>query len=197
MKFEVLYPIFLLCLDFIDDNYWKIIYEDLSYGKCPYGIYIKNDYICSNFKNKQFSYKIQKDKDPEIFYNDTFDILKNKFGLCSKNDKIDNKIAFKISESQLFKDTCRNWNSIKRKNIKLLFLEKFIINKSDEYNLSLETSKKLLDRLYTGLMLKTINKNHIIFDDLIIKDITCLTFSDNNFYLDLNLYQSKQRFIFK
>tara|TARA_Y100000389_G_C17301926_1_gene433413 strand:- start:153 stop:746 length:594 start_codon:yes stop_codon:yes gene_type:complete len=196
MKFELLYPIFLLCLEFIDDNYWKIIYEDLSYGKCPYGIYIKNNYICSNFKNKQFSYKITSHQDPELFFNDTYDLLKNKFGLSSKNDKIDNKLAFEISESQLFKDTCCNWNSIKRKNIKLLFIEKFIIEKSQQYNLSLDVSKKLLDKLYLGLLLKSINKNHIIFDNFKIKDITCLTFSNKNFDLDLDIYQCKQRFIF-
>lgn len=196
MKFELLYPIFLLCLEFIDDNYWKIIYEDLSYGKCPYGIYIKNDYICSNFKNKQFSYKIRQELKPQIFYEETYDLLKNKFGLSSKNDKIDNKLAFSISESQLFKDTCYDWNSIKRKNIKLLFIEKFIIEKSKQYNLSLETSKKLLDILYLGLLLKNINKNHIIFDNLKIKDITCLTFTNKNFNLDIDIYQTKQRFIF-
>lgn len=196
MKFELLYPIFLLCLEYIDDNYWKIIYEDLSYGKCPYGIYIKNNYLCCNFKNKKFNYKIQEDKDTKQFYYETYDILKNKFGLSSKNDKIDNKIAFEISESQIFKDTCCDWSSIKRKNIRLLFVEKYIIEKCKNYNIDIKNQIKLLNIIFLGLHLKTITKNHIIFDNFKIKDITCITFENGIYHVNIDIFDFKQKFIF-
>ena len=156
----------------------------------------KNNYLCCNFKNKKFNYKIQENKNVEIFYKETYNILKNKFGLSSKNDKIDNKLAFEISESQIFKDTCCDWNSIKRKNIRLLFIEKYIINKCKQYNINISDQIKLINIIFLGINLKTITKNHIIFDNFKIKDITCITFENGKYHLNINIFDFKQKFIF-
>ena len=41
IKNELLYPIFLDCCLYADDDFWKYILEDLAYGRSPYGTYIK------------------------------------------------------------------------------------------------------------------------------------------------------------
>ena len=77
IKKEILYPVFLECLQFINDAFWENIFEDLAYGKTPYGTYINKDFLCCNYKNKEFSYKIEK-KDPKTLYNDIYSLLGNK-----------------------------------------------------------------------------------------------------------------------
>ena len=42
-KNDMIYPIFIDCMRYTDDIFWKNTFEELSYGKCPYGIYISND----------------------------------------------------------------------------------------------------------------------------------------------------------
>ena len=36
----------------------KYIFEDLAYGKTPYGAYFNKDFLCCSFKGKEFSYKL-------------------------------------------------------------------------------------------------------------------------------------------
>ena len=55
---KLIYPIFLSCCEFSKDNFWKFIFEDLAYGNCPYGTYIVKNYICCNYKGKEFMYTI-------------------------------------------------------------------------------------------------------------------------------------------
>ena len=62
MKKEIIHPIFLKIASSMEDTFWKYIYEDLSYGKCPYGIYIQNEYIYNIKKHMHNLYDIYKDK---------------------------------------------------------------------------------------------------------------------------------------
>ena len=78
MKKEILYPVFLECLQFTNDFFWENIFEDLAYGKTPYGTYINKDFLCCNYKDKEFSYKIEK-KEPELLYNDILFLLGKKY----------------------------------------------------------------------------------------------------------------------
>ena len=72
---KLVYPIFLKCCKFSHDNFWKFILEDLAYGNCPYGTYIVKNYLCCNYKGKEFSYKIDSKKKPDIVYSEIYDIL--------------------------------------------------------------------------------------------------------------------------
>ena len=60
IKKEIIYPIFLECCQYTTDIFWENVFEDLSYGKTPYGTYITKDFLCCNYKEKEFSYKIEK-----------------------------------------------------------------------------------------------------------------------------------------
>ena len=81
-KKDILYPIFLECLQYTTDTFWENIFEDLAYGKTPYGTYINKNFLCCNYKNKEFSYKIEK-KNADQLYNDVFNLLAKKLGLLS------------------------------------------------------------------------------------------------------------------
>ena len=86
IKREIIYPIFLECCQFTDDKFWENVFEDLAYGKTPYGTYISKDFLCCSYKKKEFSYKIEK-KLPKDVYNDVYDLLTNKLGLLSPLEK--------------------------------------------------------------------------------------------------------------
>ena len=57
MKKEIIYPMFLRIASSMEDTFWKYIYEDLSYGKCPYGIYLQQ-YTNSIRRGKKNQYII-------------------------------------------------------------------------------------------------------------------------------------------
>ena len=90
-KFDLLYPILLECCQYISDNFWKNVFEDLAYGKCPYGIFISNSFLYCNYKDKRFSYKIDINQSSKQLYNDIYNLLYNKFQLRSNLDKFKNK----------------------------------------------------------------------------------------------------------
>ena len=82
-KKELIYPFFLECCQFTKDLFWVTIFENLAYGEAPYGTYISKGYLCCSFKNKKFTYKIER-KDAEILYRDIHNLLTNKVGILSR-----------------------------------------------------------------------------------------------------------------
>ena len=93
VKKDILYPMFLDCMELIDDKFWENVFEDLAYGKPPYGTYISKDSLCCNYKDKEFIYKIEK-KNPKQLYSDIYSLLSKKLGILSKQDKLMKKIDF-------------------------------------------------------------------------------------------------------
>lgn len=197
-KSELIYPKFIECIQFTQDIFWKNIFQDLSYGKCPYGIYITNNFICCNYKDKKFSYNINFNKSPFTIYNDIIDIFKNKFGLLSNKDKINNNKQILDIEQELSDIIKKNsWIDIKKKNIKLLLIQKFIIDKAKEYSLEVQQIKKLFNQIIIGLLLKTINKNDIVYNNCKIQDINCLCFDKHSYkFVNTNIYSIKSKLIF-
>ena len=195
-KHELIYPKFIECIKYTNDIFWKSMFEDLAYGKCPYGIYIHNDFICCNYKDKKFSYKINMNTSSEIIYNEITDIFKNRFGLLSKTDKLDKIRLLNKYQENLSNNLNSEWSNIKKKNIKKILLEKFIIDKCKNYSLSKVQSKELYNNIMLGIFFKTINKNHIIYKDRKIIDISCLLFSKNKYTFTTNIYNFKTDLLF-
>jgi hypothetical protein len=195
-KNVLLYPKFIECIKYTEDIFWKSIFEDLSYGKCPYGVYICNNHICCNYKDKKFSYKIDIGKESLIIYNDIINILKNKFGLLSKNDKIlTNKLLIN-TEKKLSDSFNNDWSYIKKKNIKTILIEKFVITQSIEYNLSRQQSKQLYNEILLGLLFKTINKGDIVYENKNIISILCISFSKGSYKFKTPIYNFKSNILF-
>ena len=71
---EIIYPFFLQCTQYTEDKFWCNIFENLSYGICPYGVYIYNDYLSCNHKVYRFKYHLL-NKEPKNLYDDIFKLL--------------------------------------------------------------------------------------------------------------------------
>ena len=186
IKKEILYPIFLECFEFTTDSFWENVFEDLAYGKTPYGTYINKNFLCCNYKNKEFSYKIEK-KDPEQLYNDVYNLLAKKLGLLSVTDKLNKKIDFNNIEEDL-KNTRKSWNNIRKKNIKDLLIENYVINMKNKYKLSVIQSRKLISTIFIGLIFKVFLVKDINYNNGVIESIDGITFEDNKVILERNIY---------
>ncbi len=109
MPKELLYPCFLACTDYTDDNFWMNVFEELAFGVCPSSTYINKNYIISNTRGKEFVYKINPDLDPETLFWDVYNLLSEKVFPSSLHGKLKNtsKISTTLKPSTLHDPTSR------------------------------------------------------------------------------------------
>lgn len=161
-KTLLLYPIFLRCCVYISDPFWKYLFEDFAYGKCPYGIVIKNDGIHSIIRNKEFSIPFEGKTDAELSEEICF-CLSSKLSILSEKDHQCRRNAYEDVYQQ-FMQNISSWNDIKKKKIKDLLIEQFVLKKKSEYQLSMELAKKLFSIIFVGIQFKTITYKQIVYN---------------------------------
>ena len=186
IKKEIIYPIFLQCCQYTDDNFWENIFEDLAYGKTPYGTYISKDFLCCSYKKKEFSYKIEKKSSKEI-YDDIYSLLTNKLGLLSPLEKVKKRKIFKEIENDI-SDSRKNWNDIKKKNVKELLIELYVTRMKNKYALTLKQSRYLLSIIFIGMIFKVITSKDIEYSEGKIHNIEGIEFSHKNINVKKDLY---------
>jgi len=185
-KKEIVYPIFLECCQYATDSYWENIFEELAYGKSPYGSYISKGFLCCSYKKKDFSYKIEK-KNPKQMYEDIYNLLTNKLGLLSQQDKIKKRKIFKDVEKSL-NDCRKNWNDIRKKNVKELLIELYVTRMKDKHSLTIKQARHLLSIIYIGLVFKVITCKDIDYSEGQINNIEGITFTKRKINIEKNLY---------
>lgn len=172
----LVYPCFLACTEYTEDEYWKNIFEDLAFGITPQGAYISKHYIISNTKNKEFVYKINNEADAETVFFDIYNLFSEKLGIKSVQEIEDYKNS--IDSSELVFDS---WNSIKKKSIRDSIILNYVVRNSNEYELSRAKSKELLNTINLGILLKFISNKHIHYEDGEIKEIMGFEFDKGGF----------------
>lgn len=192
IKKEIIYPIFLECCEFTPDIFWNNIFEDLAYGKCVYGTYISKDFLCCSYKDKSFSYKI-KQKEPEIVYTEIYNLLTKKLGLLSKKERIKKRLEFYNIEEKI-KESRSSWSGIRKKNLKDLLIEQYVIHIKNKYDLSIIQSKYLLSIFYTAIVFKVITNKDIHYDGTKITNIDGVEFNKNEILIKRKIYDLKVNF---
>jgi len=183
---ELIYPIFLEVCKYADEDiFWKYVFEDLAYGRAPYGTYITKNFMCCNYKGKEFSYKIEITKQPEVLFDEIYNLLHTKFGLLSDKDKIKKRQIFDSVNDN--KDWNNNWNSIKKKNIKNIIIENFIIKQKTKNLLSIKQARKLLSLIIIGIIFKTITSDDIDYENGQINDIDGIKFEEKKICVTKNI----------
>jgi hypothetical protein len=185
MKREIIYPIFLECSELSCDTFWKNIFEDLAYGQTPYGTYISKGFFCCSYKNKEFSYKIEKNDVQELF-SDIQELCK-RVGILSYEDKIQKKIDFKNAESDM-KGIRMKWCSIRKKNLKDFLIENYVIRMKKEYNLDYKQAKYLNYVIFIAMIFKIITIKDIEYEEGEIKNIQGISFAPKKIILDKDIY---------
>jgi hypothetical protein len=192
IKREIIYPIFLECCQFTDDKFWENVFEDLAYGKTPYGTYISKDFLCCSYKKKEFSYKIEK-KLPKDVYNDVYDLLTNKLGLLSPLEKSKKRKIFKDIEEDIT-ESRKNWNDIKKKNIKELLIELYVARMKNKHSLTLKQARYLLSIIFVGMIFKVITNKDVDYKNGKIENIDGIEISHKKIDVKKDLYNLDNNF---
>ena len=188
MHVELIYPKFLDASQYATNTFWKYIFEDLAYGRTPYGTYIVKNFICCNYKGKEFSYKIEEYKTGKELYEELYSILYNKFGLLSFEDKQNLRNKFEKTQDENLSITNSTWNSIKKKNIKHLLIENFVIMIKKKYNLTMLQTRELLSYITIGLVFKTITSEDIDYKNGKINSINGFSFKKNKININKDIF---------
>lgn len=188
-KNVIIYPIFIECSEYSDDIFWKNIFNDLAYGKCPYGTYFSKDYLCCSYKKKEFSYKIE-GNDAKCMYDDIYKLLNGKLNICSPNELIYKQQIFEDVEDNI-KDKRSKWSSIKKKAIKDLIIEMYVKNMKKNNNLTYKQVEYLLSIIRTGFIFKIITADDIIYKNGNIISINGISFKNNKIVIDQDIYNFK------
>ena len=192
IKREIIYPIFLECCQFTDDKFWENVFEDLAYGKTPYGTYISKDFLCCSYKKKEFSYKIEKNS-PKDVYNDVYDLLTNKLGLLSPLEKSKKRKIFKDIEEDIT-ESRKNWNDIKKKNIKELLIELYVTRMKNKHSLTLKQARYLLSIIFVGMIFKVITNKDVHYENGKIEHIDGIEISHKKIEIKKDLYNLENNF---
>lgn len=185
----ILYPIFLECCQYTVDDFWKSVFENLAYGKCPTGTYIHKDFLSCNYKGKEFSYKIER-KDSKEFYDDIYNLLQ-KVGILSKAEHEVKRQKF-LNLGKYIRNPKDSWNNIRQKTIKDVLIERYVINMKHEHKLSLSQTKKLFSLIFIGLIFKVITANDIEYNEGEIKSIDGFDFINGKVILERDLYSKME-----
>jgi len=175
-KTSLVFPILKSSSEYIEDIYWKSIFNDISIGKCPKCIYINGQNILSTNKKKQFSFVIPTEvKDLQTFANEFKNFLITNTNLLSKND---NEKRKEILNKSIDLQNMKKWSDIKKKNIKTQLLINYVLDCKIKYKLKNNATKDLYnainDALYNN---KTHTSNDIILKHNKIHNITDIEYN--------------------
>ena len=186
VKKEIVYPIFLECCQYTEDIYWENVFEDLAYEKAPYGTYISKGFLCCSYKKKEFSYKIEK-KSAETVFNEVYNLLAHKLGLASQTEKTNRRKAFSKFEESI-KESRQNWNDIKKKNIRELLIELYVVRMKHKHNLSIKQSRYLASIIMVALAFKVFTSDDIDYNSGQITRIRGIDFGNKQVKVQRDLY---------
>jgi len=160
IKTEILYPVFLQVCHLTEDSFWRHLFEDLSYGLCPMGTFIDRGSLCCKLKGKQFSCTYD-DKSPTAIYEAFRTVLHDKLHLTSNFDYYNELIQF----NTLLRDTTHlEWSDIKKKNIKDILIENYVIELKKEHLLNNIQTRKLLSSILMGFHFKILTNKDVHYD---------------------------------
>jgi hypothetical protein len=197
MKKEIIYPIFLKCASKVEDTFWRYVYEDLSYGKCPYGLCLQKDYLLCYIRGKEFAYKVDPEKSADVIFQEVGGLLRERAGILSDKEKILERTRLcrqrtnRNAPSSSSSTKKEEWGNVKKKMIRDTLLEQYVLENSQKYNLGAGLAKKVLSMIIVGLMFKTITAKDIVYQNGFIKNIQGFEFEAENIRVSKNILRCK------
>jgi hypothetical protein len=155
-KNEILFPIFLEASLQTQDSFWIYLFEDLAYSICPFGSFIDKDTVCCKFKGKQFNFKFS-DKTPKVIFEQLYDLFRTKLNICSSSDYCTKRLKF----NNILENKHSEWKDIKKKNIKDIFIENYVIDMKLKHGLTNLQAQKFLHIITIGFNFKIITNSDI------------------------------------
>lgn len=179
-KSQVEYPIFLEFTHHVKDDYWKLLYEDMAFGKFPSGAYIQKNYFCCYSKGKELSVELI----PKNFtvFTQIHSLLSDHLGIKSEKEKL--LLKEELFQNQYVKDP--------KRLIKDVSLTSFIIKKGEQYKLPDNLIRKIFSVFIIGFMFKTILLKDVVFQGNNIQEINGFAFSNKTVRINKNILELKK-----
>lgn len=168
---NILFPFFLKCYDITTDLYWINVFEKLAYGKTPFGTYIVDDTLRCNYKNKEFIYVIDTNRDIEIVFKEIVELLET---------KLDMKSNYRTEVSK----SITSWGDVRKKSQKEMYIQLYVIKLMKKYSMNIIDARELLFKLIIYVTLNYISSHNIIYNRNFIDDITNIRMEDNSIIID-------------
>jgi len=167
---ELIYPFLLKCCEFTTDTFWHYVFTEIAYGRVPTGTCIIKHFLCCSYKGREFSYYLSANTDPKTQFEDIKNLLQNKLNILSFKEKERKRAEFQKIEEEL-KLKRQKWVDIKKKSIKEILLEQYILKLKKQYKLTFKETKFFLSLIILSLTFKIISSKDIIYEDEVIKNI--------------------------
>lgn len=176
LQTNFIYPFFLECTQYTTDDFWETVFEDLANGTVPNGTYINKGYLCCSYRGKEFSYKLER-KDSRVLFNEVHALLSDRLGIYSPLEKIEKKNIFNQTEDEI-KNSRKVWTGIRKKNIKDVLYERFVLDMQKKYKLTVKQTKYLLAVIMLSFMFKTLTSKDIVFEHNRIQSVKGIEFEE-------------------
>lgn len=186
MTRDTIYPIFQECMKITTDPFWIMVFEEMSYGCCFNGTYIaRGTYYCT-VKSKEFSYKFQDQTPKDIKDNITSLLIKN--NMIGKSDTVLFLKEYMDAKQGIDDILDQDWSDIRKKNLKDLLFQNFLIRMKQQYELKDIQLKKIYSFINFCLLLKTMTNQSVVYENGRIESIHGITFTKGKYTIDLELY---------
>ena len=192
-KRELLYPALLECCTYAPDTYWENIFQDIAYARCPYGSFISKDALCCSTKGKEFCHQLTSDSDPKERFDAIYKDLHENLGMMSRSERSRNREKFDNVERSL-KSSRQSWSSIRKKNLKDLMIETYVVRMKKQHNLSAQQARKALSLIFVAMVFKVVTQKDIQYAEGKILDINGISFSDKDVILQRDIYEAARSF---
>jgi hypothetical protein len=178
-KKELLHPVFLECRDYVDNQFWKSLFEEFAYGKYPKQLYITQQHtIQSTNRTNTFHYSFKGKSVPEMIP-EIQDLLIKHTSLISSEEIL----VKKNDQLQYKQDTWASWKDIKKKYIKEILLMDYCTVIRNDYKLPMECIISLFQLLnYSNLQEVYMEDNKIVHIPGIVYDSDTRMFTIKNEY---------------
>lgn len=187
----VTHPIFLRCCQYITDPFWIYLFEDMAYGKCPYGIILKDNCIYSVLKNREFTYSLdQEEKNIEKICEDLCQIFSSKLQILSQKDQFRHRSQCQTSVTN-YMNNLYQWTDIRKKSLKDLLLEQYSLAQKQKQNYSYAFTRQLFAIVFIGIQFKTILSKHIHYKNRMITRIEGIDCYPSQIVCSINIFRTK------
>ena len=163
-----------------ENSFWSTIFENLAYGKSPYGCYVTNShFLVGKNKGCPFTYDLNGiNKSLDTLNSEIKHVLTTNLNLMSKGDKILKIETFnRLRQTEIKNFRKQQWQDIRRKSIRDLLLEMFVVKLSKIHSLDSSSSARLISSLIIAFMFKRISNENVKVENFEITDIKGLKFN--------------------
>jgi hypothetical protein len=171
---DIIYPEFLQCLEYESDEYWRRVYENMAYGVMPGKTYISNAHLCCKHNNKTHALKIYANA-PKLFREELHSFLHDTLEIRTSDE------IRQMVENIDMSTEVESWTAIKKKNVKEIFIDRFVIEMQKKHRLTTPTARDLLADIYIHILFKFIQPSDIELQNGRIQSISGVSFDRDKY----------------